>query len=210
MKTTISNLATTFFKLQLLQPARTFNPGVRNMKSLVSRMIMIATIWLASLAAGTTAYAHETCSDSSLRGDYASTVSGQLFHSDGTSEIRQGLAMSHYDGHGHFTQTDYVLNTLNGVTSPTPGPIDPASGFQNEESGTYQVNPDCTGNLTINFAPPPVPGATGAIIKLFFVLGSHGNWLRTVVVSVTPPSVINDDIVGFTLHSEGTKLGDQD
>jgi hypothetical protein len=27
---------------------------------------------------------------------------------------------------------------------------------------------------------------------------------------VTPPSVVNDDITGFTLHSEGTKLGEQD
>jgi hypothetical protein len=58
--------------------------------------------------------------------------------------------------------------------------------------------------------PAAAPGATGAIIKLFFVLGSHGNWMRTVVVSVTPPSVINDDITGFTLHSEGTKLDEHD
>jgi hypothetical protein len=70
------------------------------------------------------------------------------------------------------------------------------------------VNSDCTGNLEIHFAPPPVPGATGAVLKLFFVLGSHGDALRTVVVSVTPPSVVPDDIVGFTLHSEGSRLGD--
>jgi hypothetical protein len=210
MQTAISDLATAFFQLQQVQPARNFDPRVNNKKSPVSRMIMIATISLASMTIRTPAYAHEACSNSTLNGDYASTVSGQLFHSDGTSEIRQGLVMSHFNGHGHFTQTDYVLNTLNGITSSTPGPIDAASGFQDEESGTYQVNPDCTGNLTINFAPPPVPGATGAIIKLFFVLGSHGNWMRTVVVSVTPPSVVNDDITGFTLHSEGTKLGQHD
>jgi len=210
MKTAISGLARGFSKLLQRQPARNLNPGVNNMKPLVSRVTMIATICLASLAVRTPAYAREACSDFTLRGDYASTVSGQLFHSDGTSEIRQGLVMSHFDGRGHFTQSDYVLNTLNGITSPTPGPIDPASGFQNEESGTYQVNPDCTGNLTIHFAPPPAPGATGAIIKLFFVLGSRGNWMRTVVVSVTPPSVINDDISGFTLHSEGTRLDEHD
>lgn len=210
MKTTISDLATSFSKLKAPRPARNSNAGVNNTKSLGTRLFTIAMICLTPLAVQTLAYAHEACSDSMLHGDYASTVSGQLFHSDGTSEIRQGLVMSHYNGHGHFTQTDYVLNTFNGITTPTPGPIDPTSGFQAEESGTYHVNPDCTGNLTINFAPPPVPGATGAIIKLFFVVGSHGNSLRTVVVSVTPPSVVNDDITGFTLHSEGTKLGEQD
>ena len=176
----------------------------------IPQMFTIAAISVAFLAAGTPALAHDACSNSTLRGDYASTVSGQLFHADGTAESRQGLVMAHFDGRGHFVQTDYVLNTLNGITSPTPGPVDPISGFQNEESGTYRVNPDCTGNATIQFAPPPVPGATGAVIKLFFVLGSHGNWMRTVVVSVTPPSVVDDDITGFTLHSEGTRLGEHD
>jgi len=102
------------------------------------------------------------------------------------------------------------LNTLNGDTSPTPGPIDPQTGFQNHESGTYQVNADCTGSLEIHFAPPPVPGATGAVIKVFFVIGSEGNELRTVVISVTPPSIIPNDISGFTLHSEGTRLNKPD
>jgi len=164
----------------------------------------------ALLAAGTQAHAHATCSNATLAGDYASTVSGQLFHADGTVETRQGLVMAHFDGHGNFTQTDFVLNTLNGQTAPTPGPVDPQTGFQNHESGTYQVNADCTGSLEIHFAPPPVPGATGALIKVFLVIGSQGNALRTVVVSVTPPSNIPNDISGFTLHSEGTRLKEPD
>jgi hypothetical protein len=174
------------------------------MKVLFRAPAMLSIIAL--LAFGPQARAHATCSNSTLTGNYASTVSGQLFHADGTVETRQGLVMSHYDGHGNFTQTDFVLNTLNGDTSPTPGPIDPQTGFQNHESGTYQVNDDCTGSLEIHFAPPPVPGATGAVIKVFFVIGSEGNELRTVVISVTPPSIIPNDISGFTLHSEGTRL----
>lgn len=161
---------------------------------------------IALLAVGPQALAHPTCTNSTLKGDYASTVSGQLFHADGTVETRQGLVMAHFDGHGNFTQTDFVLNTLNGQTSPTPGPVDPQTGFQNHESGTYQVYADCTGNLEIHFAPPPVPGATGAVIKVFLVIGSQGGALRTVVISVTPPSIIPNDITGFTLHSEGTRL----
>jgi hypothetical protein len=181
------------------------------MKSWISKITTASAICVLSLSAGTRAYAfpgQETCSDSTLNGDYASTVSGQTFRSDGSVETRQGLVMMHFDGRGSFTQTDYVLITLNGKTSPSPGPIDPNTGFQDHESGTYRVNSDCTGNLEIHFAPPPVPGATGAIIKLFFVLGSHGDALRTVVVSVTPPSIVANDITGFTLHSEGSRLSE--
>jgi hypothetical protein len=181
------------------------------MKSWIFKLITLSAVCLLTLMAGTSAFAssgHETCNDSTLSGRYASTVGGQIFHADGSSETRQGLVMMQFNGRGGFTQTDYVLDTLSGTTSPTPGPVDPQSGFQNHESGTYRVNSDCTGNLEIHFAPPPVPGATGAVLKLFFVLGSHGDALRTVVVSVTPPSVVPDDIVGFTLHSEGSRLGD--
>ena len=178
------------------------------MKVLFRALVRLSIIAL--LAVGPQALAHATCSNSTLTGNYASTVSGQLFHADGTVETRQGLVMAHFDGHGNFTQTDFVLNTLNGQTSPTPGPVDLQTGFQNHESGTYHVNADCTGSLEIHFAPPPVPGATGAVIKVFLVIGSQGNALRTVVISVTPPSIIPNDISGFTLHSEGTRLNEPD
>jgi hypothetical protein len=178
----------------------------------ISTLVRLAAICLLSALAGTRAYAlpnNASCSNSTLEGSYASTVGGQLFHADGSAETRQGLVMTHFDGHGNFTQTDHVLNTLNGTTTATPGPIDPQTGFQTHESGTYHVNADCTGNLEIHFAPPPVPGAIGAVLKLFLVIGSQGNALRMVVISVVPPSTISNDITGFTLHSEGSRLGEQ-
>ena len=172
------------------------------------KLIMLCAVCLFSLLAAPHAFANETCNNSVLDGEYASTVSGQIFHADGTAETRQGVAMMHFNGHGSFTQTDYVLGTLNGATSGPLGPIDSKTGFQNHESGTYQVHSDCTGSLEIQFAPPPVPGATGAMIKIFFVLANHGRSLRSVVVAVTPPSVVPNDIIGFTLHSEGSRVGD--
>jgi hypothetical protein len=173
------------------------------------RGVTIVTVLCAAIATqGFAVPAAATCSNSTLAGSYASTVSGQLFHSDGTVETRQGLVMTHFDGRGNFTQTDFVLNTLNGTSTATPGPVDPQTGFQNHESGTYHVNANCTGNIEIHFAPPPVPGATGAVLKLFLVIGSQGNALRMVVISVTPPSIIPNDITGFTLHSEGSRLGE--
>ena len=188
----------------------TFAP-LASTKVWILTFFKFSAICLFSALVGTRAYAvpnHGACSNSTLEGDYASTVGGQLFHADGLVETRQGLVMTHFDGRGNFTQTDYVLNTLNGTTTPTPGPIDPQTGFQNHESGTYHVNSDCTGNLEIHFAPPPVPGATGAVLKLFLVIGSQGNALRMVVISVVPPSVIPNDITGSTLHSEGSKVGE--
>jgi hypothetical protein len=177
-------------------------------KTWTGKIATLSALCLLSLLAGPRAYAgNVTCTDSMLDAKYASTVSGQIFHADGTVETRQGIVMMHFDGSGKFTQTDYVLDTVNGVTSPTPGPIDPHTGFQNHESGTYKVNRDCTGNLEIHFAPPPVTGATGAILKLYFVLGNQGAELRTVVIGVTPPSTVVNDITGFTLHSEGSRVG---
>jgi hypothetical protein len=202
MRTTQHIAATIPSRLALLPSARSWT----------SALIKLSAICLFSVIIGTRAYAvpnNATCSNSTLEGDYASTVGGQLFHADGSVETRQGLVMTHFDGRGNFTQTDYVLNTSNGTTAPTPGPIDPQTGFQNHESGTYHVNSDCTGNLEIHFAPPPVPGAIGAVLKLFLVIGSQGNALRMVVISVAPPSTAPNDITGFTLHSEGSKLGEQ-
>jgi len=181
-------------------------------KAWISALGKLSAIFLLAALVGARAYALPAsagCSNSTLEGYYASTVGGQLFHADGSVETRQGLVMTHFDGHGNFTQTDYVLNTLNGTTTPTPGPIDPQTGFQTHESGTYHMNADCTGNLEIHFAPPPVPGAVGAVLKLFLVIGSQGNALRMVVISVVPPSIIPNDITGFTLHSEGSRLGEQ-
>jgi hypothetical protein len=177
-------------------------------KSRITRITILSVVCLFCLQRAYAVQPQEVCDDSTLNGDYASTISGQIFHSDGTVETRQGVVMMHFDGSGYFTQTDYVLDTISGVTSTTPGPVDPHTGFQNHERGNYKVNPDCTGNLTILFAPPPVPGATGAEIKLLYVIGSHGNALRSVVVSVTPPSIVPNTITGVTLHSEGSRVGD--
>ena len=192
MNTAIS-LAAMLFKAQDLEPtpyfanaravmAPNFKPGVNGMKFSIAKMITMTTICLVSLATGAPAFANDACSDATLRGDYASTVSGQLFHADGTAEDRQGLVMAHFDGRGYFTQTDYVLNTLNGVTSPTPGPIDPVSGFQNEESGTYHVNPDCTGTYTVQVSP------VGLTAHGFFVIADGGNELQIIVTD--PGTVI--------------------
>jgi hypothetical protein len=103
-------------------------------------------------------------------------------------------------GKGGLTQVDFVVST-----PPSPGPpppTDPLTGFRTQESGTYQVFPDCTGQATINF--PPHPG--GLVIQIAFVLSSHGSKLHSVVSALTPPGAPGP-IPGVAVHSDAEKIG---
>jgi hypothetical protein len=151
---------------------------------------------LLSSAAWAQATDNDGCADDSLKGDYAFTISGQVFGP--TTIQRDGVAMTHFDGDGNLTQVDFVL--ANGV--PVPGPEDPTTHFHVGEFGTYTVNTDCTGNATINFPPPP--GSTGAIIKPMFVIGDRGRVLHTIVSSLTPPG--SKAPIPASIHSDAVKL----
>jgi hypothetical protein len=79
------------------------------------------------------------CSNDSLRGDYGFTVDGQILAGPRTGPLR-AIGVAHYDGDGETSQVDFV--TINGIPTATdwrPG------------TGTYDVNPDCTGTAQINF-----------------------------------------------------------
>ena len=120
------------------------------------------------------------CSNGTLQGVYAFTISGQIFHADGTVDTRAGVARASFDGAGNFTQDDFVMSSSLGGPVPSPD-TDPLSGFHTNETGTYTVNPDCTGNATINF-PNKV------VIKLMLVVYDAGTDIHTVVASVTLPN----------------------
>ena len=93
--------------------------------------------------------ADQACSNQTLRGDYGFTVEAQF---PGPTALR-GVGMAHFDGAGHFTQVDHVV--ING--SP-PQPPQWHAG-----SGTYSLNPNCTGTTTITFADGR-PGSTNSIV----------------------------------------------
>ena len=73
-----------------------------------------------------------------------------------------------------------------GAPAPPKGPTDSVSGFNTDESGTYTVNPDCTGEFTItdagytNSAGAPV---SDGVIKVKFILSDHGRAIHTTVCS---------------------------
>jgi hypothetical protein len=142
-------------------------------------------------ASGLFAQDNDKCSDSTLTGDYALTVT-----------TRNGIAMTNFDGAGKLTQVDYVMALTPGQVPP--GGVDVSPAFRGGETGTYHVNSDCTGTAEIDFPAPP--GVTsGAIIKLILVLSDHGRAIHTVATSLTPPGAPGP--VPVVIHSDGSKLG---
>ena len=106
---------------------------------------------------------HAECSDRTLRGDYAFAIDGMILTAPSALLVR-GVAMTHFDGHGNLSQVDFV--TLNGVAG---GPD------WRPATGTYEINPDCTGKAQILPAGAPP-------LNLRLVVGDRGRQVWTVVI----------------------------
>jgi hypothetical protein len=103
------------------------------------------------------------CSDHTLRGDYAFDIQGTILTAPSPLLLR-GVAMTHFDGHGNLSQVDFT--TLNGAAvGPDWRPA----------TGTYEVNPDCTGKAQILPAGAPP-------LNLRLVVGDRGRQLWTIVI----------------------------
>jgi hypothetical protein len=109
------------------------------------------------------------CSNKTLSGDYGFTIEGTILATD--LPIR-GLALQHYDGRGHITQADHV------VDGGYPPPAEWTSG-----TGTYTVNPDCTGSAVIISPSSAPPGSSGPPppLNIHFVIVDHGRQIKQVV-----------------------------
>lgn len=105
----------------------------------------------------------KACSNSTLRGTYASTIHGTLFLPNGATIVVDGIAKTTFDGNGTFTQVDAVADNGNITPGWRPG------------SGTYTVNADCTGTQTI-----VVPGLPD--LHLQFIVAQSGNTIHSVVI----------------------------
>jgi hypothetical protein len=138
------------------------------------------------------------CTDATLQGDYAFTLHGEslgvLVPQTGAPPKlvpfasplpADGVAITHFDGHGNLTQVDFVMR--NGTSAATPVTPVTVNGFRTGETGSYSVSSDCTGTFRITF-----PDTTE--IHVAFVLGDFGRRIRTVVtrqhVPQLPPAII--------------------
>lgn len=112
---------------------------------------------------GSSSPSHAECSDDTVRGDYAFVIDGTIFAPPGPLLLR-GVAMTHFDGNGGLSQIDFT--TLNGAATGTDW---------RPATGTYEINPDCTGKAQIlpTGAPP---------LNLRLVVGDRGRQIWTIVI----------------------------
>lgn len=130
-----------------------------------------------ALAASSTLAAHSsTCNDSTIQGTYAFTLHGTLFLPGGSTLLVDGIAKTTFDGKGNLTGVDAVAD--NGNLAPGWRP----------STGTYSVNPDCTGTQTIS-----IPGLPD--LHLQFIVAQSGNTIHQVVIDP-----------GFATTAEGERL----
>jgi hypothetical protein len=114
------------------------------------------------LAASPAVMAHpRDCTDSTIKGTYAFTIHGQILMPGGPLLV-DGIAKTTFDGDGDLTQVAAVA--INGniplIWSPS--------------TGTYKVNSDCTGTMTLISTGQPT-------LHLAILVSQSGNHIHTVV-----------------------------
>jgi hypothetical protein len=113
-----------------------------------------------------------TCTNRTLSGDYGILITGVApAGPTGPMETTIGTALRTYDGNGHFSQVDNVHGQVSGAVLDRQG------------SGTYEVNPNCSGTMTLALTGVPFP-----IVSRFVIVGG-GEEVKEAVIS-PPPAVV--------------------
>jgi len=133
----------------------------------VARLAALALLALGSLALANAQTNSPACNNQLIAGNYGFTVQGTKLGGLGPVGQQVGIALTYFDGQGGLSQIDTVTVAGNVVADFTHTPA----------TGTYSVNPDCTGTFTINFTDGRPPVVTS------FVVVSNGNEIDTVVTS---------------------------
>jgi hypothetical protein len=123
------------------------------------------------------AHAQLFCSNAMLEGSFAVVISGQS-GVPANPAPRSGVSMTRFDGQGGLTDTAHIV--ANGVQPPANW---------RSATGTYTVNPDCTGVFVVNYPAPETP------LIVFFAVGNGGRAFRGVV-----------GLPGANITVDGTRL----
>ena len=151
-------------------------------------VIRLAIFGLAAIG-GLHAQGIQGCSNATIAGQYAFTITGSILAPAPAAGPVAGVALTTFDGYGNLTQVDHV--THNGVV--------PVEAWR-PATGTYSVNPDCTGTFT--FTPQPTnPADGGPALTVFFVIAQSGAEIRTAVSGSpnTPPFAASINSIGVRL-----------
>lgn len=163
------------------------NMNQKRMGGAVSRLVICV---LAAIG-GLHAQGIQACSNMTIFGQYAFTITGQILAPAPVAGPVAGVTLTTFDGFGSLTQVDHV--THNGVV--------PVEAWR-PATGTYSVNPDCTGTFT--FTPQPTnPADAGPALTVFFVIAQGGAEIRTAVSGSpnTPPFVASITSTGVRVLS---------
>jgi hypothetical protein len=139
-------------------------------RKLVSRVLMVAfSVMIVLVLAGASALAQSNdghCSNRTLFGDYGYSAEGVLLPAPGISLQFRSVGMTHFDGKGNLTWVEHTV--VNGA---------PLQVGWTAASGTYAVNPDCTGTAVVNTPNSPVP------LDLAFVVVRQGKEIHSILDS---------------------------
>ena len=114
------------------------------------------------------------CSNATLAGTYGLSINGTRpappspsgTYVPGTIEQLIGVGTRIFDGTGNFTQITNEKGSLSGILFPN-----------RSLQGTYAVNPDCSGTLTLN-----IPGLPFSVVYDIVVV-NHGREFQSIVAS---------------------------
>jgi hypothetical protein len=149
------------------------NAEVTMKRSTMPRAFAIAAVTTLALAVAPAARAHdEGCSNATLKGAFSQKGTGFITSPPSMAGPMANVGTLLFDGNGNLTGT--VVNSLNGNIVPPSGTLN--------ETGTYEVNPDCTGNYTVEI---PAIGLTG---HASFVIDDSGNELQ--ILTIDPGAVV--------------------
>jgi hypothetical protein len=135
------------------------------MRGISMRFVIVTTIGLLLGAAG--AVQAQPCNTHLLNDDYGFIITGMRPSAPtpmAPLEQVVGVALTHFDGSGNLTQVDNVHGSLSGTVPDRPG------------TGSYTVNPDCTGTMTLQNAGAPN-------LQLRIVVVNHGTEVDAAVIA---------------------------
>jgi hypothetical protein len=137
--------------------------------------------------------ARADCGLGTIQGDYTFVVHGQSLSADGSTStgLLDGVGVITFDGAGDLAQEDYVVKSGTQVPGGNPNP----SGFHTQETGTYSVNPDCTGAANIVLSP-------GNERNLAFVISTREHSIHAVATS----TLVNGSPAVLQVYSDFQKI----
>ena len=143
------------------------------MKRRISKIALVAAIGFSSLTSA--AWADFKCSNATLAGEYAFGVVSYTPAGEPNGPPSVAAGIKFFDGQGTLEQRDYRGDALRTAGQTDFAPL-------GSETGTYTVNPDCTGSMTLKVAG-------GVLLEIRFVVSDGGRHIHEVVARLTPPGL---------------------